>query len=73
MDRSRETATTLDSSKLSSSMPETPTDLERERLQVLIDPDLKTELRVEAAKRGQTMAEVLDGIIRAWLAEGRRV
>jgi|GEM_PF-6020571 len=54
-------------------MPETPTDLERERLQVLIDPDLKTELRVEAAKRGQTMAEVLDGIIRAWLAEGRRV
>lgn len=54
-------------------MPETPTDLERERLQVLIDPDLKTELRVEAAKRGQTMAEVLDSIIRAWLAEGRRV
>lgn len=69
MDSSRETATTLDSSKLSSSMP---TDLERERLQVLIDPDLKTELRVEAAKRGQTMAEVLDSIIRAWLAEGRR-
>lgn len=65
------TATTGDSSRLPSTMNETPNDPERERLQVTIAPELKTELRVEAAKRGQTMAEVLEGIIRAWIEKGR--
>lgn len=66
MSRSSGEATTIDSSKLDATMPE-----DLERLQVLIDPGLKTELRVEAAKRGQTMAQVLDGVIRAWLHQGK--